>query len=409
VSASMNRRSALRAGGIAAGGLVLGSAAGRTPATASPLPGDRMPPRPVAPVNQEIAAAFGANYKTLPQQVVGVDVDALLGITSEQDIQRARQGLIQYVWKQPTLPTDLPTVRRDVTVSALAPLTGVARVDELRVPLAYQVTSTVYQIWPDRPYNRRIALYHNGHGEPLDTMWRTVQALLDRGYSVLVFAMPFFHWNVQPIADPNDPTKPVTITSHNQLAPWESPTFSTLTFFLQPLTVALNHAIATARPTSVQMIGLSGGGWATTVYPAIDPRVTRSYPTAGSFPFYLRPGAPTPNPTIGDWEQRQDKLPGFYANADFLDLYVMAASGRGRRQLQIVNRFDACCFNGVGFRSYEAVVRDRVLLLAGGDPSLGHYEILNDATHDQHTISPYALSVILWDLETRTDHEFPGG
>jgi hypothetical protein len=33
----------------------------------------------------------------------------------------------------------------------------------------------------------------------------------------------------------------------------------------------------------------------------------------------------------------------------------------------------------------------------------GHWEVLEDATHDQHTVSPYALSVILWDLAAHRD------
>jgi len=33
----------------------------------------------------------------------------------------------------------------------------------------------------------------------------------------------------------------------------------------------------------------------------------------------------------------------------------------------------------------------------------GHWEVLEDATHDQHQISPYALSVILWDLDADPD------
>jgi len=55
----------------------------------------------------------------------------------------------------------------------------------------------------------------------------------------------------------------------------------------------------------------------------------------------------------------------------------MAAIGPGRPQIQILNRVD----------------------VIGG----GHWEVLEDATHDQHTISPYALSVILWDLTACRD------
>ena len=36
------------------------------------------------------------------------------------------------------------------------------------------------------------------------------------------------------------------------------------------------------------MIGLSGGGWTTTVYAAIDPRIVKSIPVAGTLPLYLR-------------------------------------------------------------------------------------------------------------------------
>jgi hypothetical protein len=102
-------------------------------------------------------------------------------------------------------------------------------------------------------------------------------------------------------------------------------------------------AVAVHRPASVQMIGLSGGGWTTTVYAAIDPRVTRSHPVAGSLPFSLRGAAPNVTSSVGDREQRRDTLPGFYGAAAYLDLYVMAATGPGRRQLQILNRFDPCC------------------------------------------------------------------
>ena len=48
------------------------------------------------------------------------------------------------------------------------------------------------------------------------------------------------------------------------------------------------------------MIGLSGGGWTTTLYAAIDPRVRLSFPVAGTLPDYLRLGRPGDK---GDWEQ----------------------------------------------------------------------------------------------------------
>jgi hypothetical protein len=377
------------------------SGTGRTGARARH--GGKPAPRPVAPVNQEAAAKFGPEYKTLPPAVAGVDIEPLIGIATAADIEARRAAMAGYIWKGAGPPRSLPVVETGVTAPAeLKDLTGVRRIDLLTVPLGYQVTAKVYDLLPRKGWNRRLALYHNGHGEPPDTMIRTAQALLDLGYRVMVYAMPFHHWNAQGIEDPQHPGTMLPGPSHRELVPWETERFSTLSFFLEPLTVTLNHAERTYRPESVEMIGLSGGGWTTTVYSALDPRITRSYPVAGSLPFFLRPASPKPSPTIGDFEQTKAAFPGFYAASsdDFLDMYVMASIGANRGQLQILNRFDECCFNGVGHRVYQAPVRDRVRLLAGGRPERGRWDLLEDATHDDHTISPHALSVILWDLDT---------
>lgn len=76
------------------------------------------------------------------------------------------------------------------------------------------------------------------------------------------------------------------------------------------------------------------GGWTTTVYSALDRRITASIPIAGSLPLGI------PDATR-DYEQF---LPGLYL--DYLDLYLMASSD-GHRQTQILNSHDVCCFKGV--------------------------------------------------------------
>jgi hypothetical protein len=374
------------AGGMTAAG-VLGMPYASTSAGPCGVPAS---PRPLAPVNREVAARHGVEYKTMPRAAVGVDVDSLITVHSAADVAARRARLTEYVWKGAGLPTRLPRVQAGVSVPLLTALPHLRRVDELTVPLAYGMSSRVYHALPRPPWNGRFAIYHNGHGEPAGTMLATVAALLQRGHSVLIHAMPNMHWNAPTPAGRGG-------ASHDAFARRESARFSALTFFLDPVAVALNHAVTVHRPTSVEMVGLSGGGWTTTVYAAIDPRVTRSYPVAGSLPFYLRGAAPNVASSTGDWEQRRDTLPGFYGVAGYLDLYVMAAAGPGRRQLQILNRFDPCCFSGVGHRSYAPAVTQRAALIGGGG-----WDLLEDATHDEHIISPYALSVILHDLGTRT-------
>ncbi|MEU9593166.1 hypothetical protein AB0D84_26060 [Streptomyces sp. NPDC048193] len=402
----VSRRSLfLTAGAAATAATLAGTGPSGTASAQGMPPGGRPParPRPVAPVDQEVARAHGIDYRALPQQVVGVDVEQLMTVHTEADTERLRQLLVAEVWKSADgrLPQTLPEVEQGVTAPELPAFTGVRRTDRLTVHLPYGLRSVVHLVLPRRAAaHGRFALYHNGHGETPETMQRTAQALLDAGYGVLLCAMPLYHWNPKQLQSPTDPGTLVTPESHNDLGPWETETFSTLRFFLEPLAVAVNHVSRTYRPSSLQMIGLSGGGWTATVYPALDPRITRSYPTAGSLPFFLRSAPPKPSPTTGDWEQRLDRHPVFYGICDFPDLYALASVGRHRRQMQILNRFDACCFNGVGHRSYEPVVRQRIQVIGNG-----HWELLEDATHGEHTISPHALDVILWDLDVNCADE----
>jgi hypothetical protein len=404
MSSRPSRRHVLVGGALGVGAGALASVAGpMSQAVAAPesLSTAQARPRPVAPVNQAIADQMPLSYKVQPQQVVGVDVEKEIGIYTVADIEDKRARLIDYIWKGAGLPTTLPKAQRGVALPPeITTVTGVRQVTKLTIPLRYGVNATQYLLEPQRESNHRLSIYHTGHGEDPVIRVRTVQALLDRGYAVLCSDMPFVGWNVQQIQDPNDPNKYVDIgtgtKAHNRFTAYETSSFSAMTFFLEPLAVGINYAKKVLSPQSVAIVGLSGGGWITTAFAAIDTRVTRSYPTAGSFPFYLRPGPPIDS--TGDWEQGGiggATVPGFYAIVSFGDLYVMGAVGPRRGQLQILNRFDACCFAGVGARSYAPVVSHRVALIGQG-----HWDLQEDATHNKHQVSPYALEVILWDLET---------
>jgi hypothetical protein len=404
MSDSPSRRHVLIGGALGVGA-VAGAAAGSvsSAAVAAP-PAARRPkvrPRPVAPVNQAIADTMPLSYKVLPQQVVGVDVEKEIAIHSMADVEAKRAQLVDYVWKGAGLPTRRADAEPVLRIpSEMAGLTGVRDTIRLSIPLKYGVTAIQYLFLPRGRTNKRLAIYHTGHGEDPAVRVRTVQGLLDVGYAVLCSDMPFNGWNVQLIQSPDDPNTyvdPGTGTKpHNTFGAYETSSFSAMTFYLEPLAVGINYAEKLLRPRSIAMVGLSGGGWTATAYAAIDTRIIRSYPIAGSFPFYLRPGPPIDS--TGDWEQggvNGATVPGFYAIASFGDLYVMGAAGPGRSQLQILNRFDACCFAGVGARSYAPVVSHRVALLGEGT-----WDLLEDPTHNLHQVSPYALEVILWDLES---------
>ena len=60
-----------------------------------------------------------------------------------------------------------------------------------------------------------------------------------------------------------------------------------LRYFIEPVVLTANYAVAQGYE-EINMAGLSGGGWSTTFAPAVDKRIKRSFPIAGSVPCAMR-------------------------------------------------------------------------------------------------------------------------
>ena len=163
------------------------------------------------------------------------------------------------------------------------------------------------------PLNRkanRLVVLHQGHACTFDDsgglndegngMQRTINSLLSDGYSVLAVYMQHMNYVL-----PND----CGVPSHDEMFQTLHTEGSVMKFFLEPVAVSLNYlqtqSVADQFPRyqDFSMIGLSGGGWTTVVYAAIDPRIKLSFPVAGSLPLYLRFPA-----SEGDTEQNLDRV-----------------------------------------------------------------------------------------------------
>lgn len=146
-----------------------------------------------------------------------------------------------------------------------------------------------------------------------------------------------------------------------------------LRYFLEPVAAAVNLVAARWPDLPVSMVGLSGGGWTTTVYAALDERVRLSVPVAGSLPNVLRVWGQGDR---GDFEQTHPALP------DYLDLYALATTG-ARRQVQVLVDGDPCCFDAAGGRHllYEDLVAE-VASAFGGEFAVEVFE------QETHSIGP---------------------
>jgi|EP01047_Picozoa_sp_COSAG01_P051541 hypothetical protein len=88
------------------------------------------------------------------------------------------------------------------------------------------------------------------------------------------------------------------------------------------------------------MVGLSGGGWSTTLASALDKRIGLSFPVAGSVPFGMRENSPWHDG--GDFEQARSRT--IYGACDYECMYTLAGLEEGRVQVQLLHEADSCCF-----------------------------------------------------------------
>lgn len=175
---------------------------------------------------------------------------------------------------------------------------------------------------PTKPHRAHVIL-HQGH-DSFQAIEHIAEALAANGYTVHGVEMPRLPHDGRPLTDFTGPVLDLL----DELGP-------------------------------VYMIGLSGGGWTTTVITSSDPRIIKGWSVAGDAPRDVWQG-------YRDWEQIQ--VP------DYRALY--AAAGDRLSHVYILN--DPCCFDGIT-----------------GD--IG-YPYLSDRSTTRHEISAWTLAHILAEL-----------
>jgi len=312
-------------------------------------------------------------------------IDSLIRIYDKSDIDKKRNFLTEFFWDVGSLQrvkdkSQLPEVESGISDSNYKDFQNLKRIDRLTVEMEYGINSVSYLFLPEQS-NEKLILYHQGHGGDFLLGKDTIQFFLDRNFSVFAMSMPLLGMNNQPVVEIDGLGK-IKLNSHNQLRLLEANNFNPMKLFLDPIQINLNFLDKEYNFKQYSMIGLSGGGWTTVVYSAIDERISNSFSVAGSMPFYLR----VDDRDMGDYEQRNIEL---YQNVNYLELYVLSAYGDGRKHVQIFNKNDPCCFSGNGYETYEFVIKDKILQLGKGD-----FQIFIDDTHNQHQISDHILKLV---------------
>jgi len=319
------------------------------------------------------------------QFVNQANVDSLIKIDDKSDIDQKREFLAEFFWDATTFQrvkdkSPSPEVEIDISDSNYKDLQNLKRIDRLTVEMEYGINSVSYLFIPKQS-NEKLILYHQGHNGDFLLGKDTIQFFLDRNFTVVALSMPLLGINNQPVVEINGLGE-MKLISHNQLRLLEANNFNPMKLFLDPIQINLNFLDKKYNFKQYSMIGLSGGGWTTVVYSAIDERISNSFSVGGSMPFYLR----VDSRDMGDYEQTNIEL---YQNVNYLELYVLGAYGDGRKHVQIFNKNDPCCFSGNGYETYEFVIKDKMLQLGEGN-----FQIFIDDTHNEHKISGYTLKLI---------------
>lgn len=324
------------------------------------------------------------------ESVPNVDVERLIRIYSPKDVVEKRTALLEFIFGQDSLPTELPEVNTyipdDDTVWELNPFQAFD-VTVLTVRMPQGLVSNLILV--DTPGDSdTLVLYHIGHGRMSAADKKNAVKFAVAGYDVLILYMPMKGLNRPDTG--NNPSATleteccgiVQLGQHQQLSFLERP----LSYFFTPVAVGLNYAESQGYKNFI-MIGFSGGGWTTTVYAALDLRITSSFPVAGSAPLWMR----IPGYEEGDFEVH---FLGLYEIANYLELYVMGAHGEGRYQDQIFNFFDPCCYGGGRAKYYLPAVQDRL-----EDLGAGRFSIWIDHRTTGHILGENTYNHILNILE----------
>jgi hypothetical protein len=334
------------------------------------------------------------DFKLAERGSVGIQSGPLfppdqVSISSVADLNARRAALIKKLWNRTTVDTvegvDEDAPPEIIDVQPLPPGVTVRRYKinmptsgGSPIPGGPAVVQGIADHFIPSGGSQKLVILNPGHACRYTSLpyqdSEAVIELLNAGYAVLATYMPLqtplhcfgFGGSHNDLFDPTKNLRPA-----NGAHP--------LIYFLDPVRRSLNYVISRYGYTQIHMAGLSGGGWTTTLYAALDTRIKTSVPIAGTEPFYMRiqsDAEQEDQPEIGSDFFRFSSGDGQVVTG-YKDLYLLGSYGAGRRQIQALNRNDDCCFGQNHYkgspaqwdravRAYELEVRQRLQTLGAG-------------------------------------------
>ena len=344
---------------------------------------------PSRKVIKRIQASSPYKFEKIDPKYLEVDPASFIHIGSGKTVPQVRAELENVVWGEEGFPAEQLPVQVEADIRKLSPdqqcpnrtredyttrtvgcslalyegTKNLAALERLTIDVSPSYHPKVSHFRPAEG-NGVLVLYHHGYAGTHQDQWRHISRWVELGYGVMAF----------------------DYTGYGNAAPgvdYEKGGY--FRSIAKPIAVALNYALGEGGYKKAHMVGLSAGGWATALYAVLDLRISKSYPVSGVYPFFLRSERETAAPQLDE---------ALLNAASYLDMFILASSGEGRGQMQVFNRFDRCCFNGLRSSIYEGAVANSVQAIGRGT-----FKVLLDETHARHKISRWAFEEILKDME----------
>jgi hypothetical protein len=309
------------------------------------------------------------------------NIDSLILINSKNDVIQKQEALRNFIWNNQIPYSSVLSIDQNIVDERYQNLSNLKSIYRLNITMENNINSIAYLFLPENS-NNKLIIYHQGHGGDFVLGKENIDFFLDEDYAVLAFSMPLLGMNDQPIIDLDNFGK-IKFTTHKHLRFLESSEFSPVKFFIEPIGVSLNYLDENFNFESYYMVGISGGGWTTVLFSAIDDRISQSYSVAGTYPIFMR----SDSKNIGDYEQT---IPELYRITNYLELYILNSYGDNRIHVQIFNNNDPCCFSGNISGIYDDKINERLRIL-----DKGNFFLYIDDTHNEHKISEYSRSLFL--------------
>ena len=342
------------------------------------------------PFTKSINLIYTQNFSSDSERFEKIDpilmetnIESLINIENTGDLEKKRIQLINFIWKSNSLQnSEMPEkIINNIDDPRFSEIKNLERIDKIIINMEYGVNSYPYLFHPVEK-NNKLLIYHQGHAGDFILGKKTISYFIDKGYTVMAFSMPLYGSNNSPSLELEN-FGIIKFDSHNKLRFLDSKDFSATKLFFHPIMVSLNYAEQNYNFETFDMIGLSGGAWTITLYSAMDERISKIFPVGGPLPHYI-----TQNEPDSHWHYEGNNL-SLYRIANYLEIFIMSSYGENKEHVKILNKFDSCCYSGIGYTTFEENLQDHINMLGQG-----RFVVYLDETHSDHIISDFSLKLI---------------